>query len=103
MRITHAHPAPRDRLMAKAKTKSTLLVAVTLLIVWGFMNSLCVTCPPLLAPPAPSPPLPSNITRDFPLSLLILQGIALSPFKYYKGLPSLPSNITRDYPLSLLI
>ena len=36
-------------------------------------------------------------------SLLILTGISLLPFKYYKGLPSLPSNINRDFPPSLQI
>ena len=34
----------------------------------------------------------------YPPSLLILQGITLPPFKYYKGIPSPPSNMTRDYP-----
>ena len=36
-------------------------------------------------------------------SLVILQGIALLPFQYHKGLPTFPFNITRDYPPSLLI
>ena len=51
--------------------------------------------------PAPIPP--SNITREYPPSLRILQGNTLPPFEYYKGIPSFPSNITRQYPPSLLI
>ena len=44
------------------------------------------------APPAQNPAI---VTRECRRSLLMLQGIALVPFNYDKGLPSFPSNCTR--------
>ena len=41
-----------------------------------------------------APPHWWGITRDYPPSLLMLQGTALLPFYHYTGLPSFPSNIT---------
>ena len=48
------------------------------------------------------PPFPSTVTREYPHSLLLLQGNTLIPFYCYKGIPSIPFNITREYPYSLL-
>ena len=45
----------------------------------------------------------SNVTREYPSSLLMLQGNALLPFSCYKGIPFFPSNVTREYPSSLLM
>ena len=46
-------------------------------------------------------PFPSDITREYPHSLLILYGNTLIPFHYYKGIPPSQGNTLIDAPPAL--